>query len=73
MKNFNVGEMLLKMDPDNCSFRPCGTDFSIAAIMARHGHERERERERHERRLARRRASADNLIPLGKPLLFYKK
>ena len=57
--------MLLKMEPDNCSLRPCGTDFSIAAIMARHGHEKEREK--HERRLTRRRASADSLLPsLGK-------
>lgn len=58
-----VKEMLLKMEPDNCSLRPCGTDFSIAAIMARRGHEKEREK--HERRLTRRRASADSLLPLG--------
>ncbi|KAK6631928.1 hypothetical protein RUM44_006958 [Polyplax serrata] len=52
------------MEPDNCSLRPCGTDFSIAAIMARRGHEKEREK--HERRLTRRRASADSLLPLDK-------
>lgn len=43
--------MLLTMDAENYTLRPCGTDFSIAAIMARHGQERERRR---------RRASADN-------------
>lgn len=34
------------MDADNYTLRPCGTDFSIAAIMARHGQERERRRRR---------------------------
>ncbi|XP_063240113.1 T-box transcription factor TBX20-like [Bacillus rossius redtenbacheri] len=37
---------------ENCSFRPCATDFSIAAIMARHGS-----------RAAK--AAADSLAPLA--------
>lgn len=43
---------------DDCSVRPCATDFSIAAIMARDRQER-RERRRH------RDPREDTLTPLG--------
>lgn len=44
---------------EECSVRPCATDFSIAAIMARDRQER-RERRRH------RDPREDTLTPLGK-------
>lgn len=44
---------------EECSARPCATDFSIAAIMARDRQER-RERRRH------RDPREDTLTPLGK-------
>lgn len=43
---------------EDCSARPCATDFSIAAIMARDRQER-RERRRH------RDPREDTLMPLG--------
>lgn len=42
---------------DNCTMRPCATDFSIAAIMSRHGRARTRCRERD---------PPDPILPLGK-------
>lgn len=42
---------------DNCTMRPCATDFSIAAIMSRHGRARTRCRERD---------PPDTISPLGK-------
>lgn len=48
---------------EECSARPCATDFSIAAIMARDRQER-RERRRH------RDPREDTLTPLGLSLLF---
>ncbi|KAK9887439.1 hypothetical protein WA026_022376 [Henosepilachna vigintioctopunctata] len=42
---------------DNCTMRPCATDFSIAAIMSRHG--------RGARTRCRERDPADNIGPLG--------
>lgn len=47
---------------EECSARPCATDFSIAAIMARDRQER-RERRRH------RDPREDTLTPLGETLL----
>ncbi|GJQ83549.1 hypothetical protein Trydic_g10901 [Trypoxylus dichotomus] len=41
---------------DNCTMRPCATDFSIAAIMSRHGRAKTRCRDRD---------PADNISPLG--------
>lgn len=43
---------------DNCTMRPCATDFSIAAIMSRHG--------RGARTRCRERDPPDNISPLGK-------
>ncbi|XP_044752092.1 T-box transcription factor TBX20-like isoform X2 [Coccinella septempunctata] len=43
---------------DNCTMRPCATDFSIAAIMSRHG--------RGARTRCRERDPADNIGPLEK-------
>lgn len=40
---------------ENCTMRPCATDFSIAAIMSRHGRARNRCRE-----------PPDAMSPLGK-------
>lgn len=42
---------------DNCTMRPCATDFSIAAIMSRHGRARARCKDRE---------PADTISPLGK-------
>lgn len=49
---------------EDCSARPCATDFSIAAIMARDRQER-RERRRH------RDPREDTLTPLGKSLIIF--
>lgn len=49
---------------EECSARPCATDFSIAAIMARDRQER-RERRRH------RDPREDTLTPLGMILLIF--
>lgn len=43
---------------DNCTMRPCATDFSIAAIMSRHG--------RAPRARCRERDPPDSISPLGK-------
>lgn len=45
---------------DNCTMRPCATDFSIAAIMSRHGRARARCKDRE---------AADPISPLGKNIL----
>jgi len=44
--------MLLQIMDENCTLRPCATDFSIAAIMARH------DRRSHKQQ--------DTLLPLGR-------
>lgn len=43
---------------ENCTMRPCATDFSIAAIMSRHGRARTAR--------CRDRDPPDTLSPLGK-------
>lgn len=48
--------MLLQTMEENCTLRPCATDFSIAAIMARH------DRRNRNRQLD----AADALSPLGR-------
>ena len=47
--------MLVETMEDNCTLRPCATDFSIAAIMARHDR----------RNRSKQQESADTLSPLG--------
>lgn len=44
---------------ENCTMRPCATDFSIAAIMSRHGRARTSSR-------CRDRDPPDTISPLGK-------
>lgn len=46
---------------DNCTMRPCATDFSIAAIMSRHGRARTSR--------CRDRDPPDPMSPLGKHYL----
>jgi len=48
--------MLLQTMDENCTLRPCATDFSIAAIMARHDR----------RARTKQQDSADTLSPLGR-------
>lgn len=48
--------MLLQTMEENCTLRPCATDFSIAAIMARHDR----------RARSKQQDSADTLSPLGR-------
>lgn len=43
---------------DKCTMRPCATDFSIAAIMSRHGRARTRS--------CKERDPPDSISPLGK-------
>ena len=50
--------MLLQTMEENCTLRPCATDFSIAAIMARH--------DRRTRSKQQQQDSADTLSPLGR-------
>lgn len=45
---------------DNCTMRPCATDFSIAAIMSRHGRAKARCKDRD---------PPDAISPLGKIFL----
>ena len=48
--------MLLQTMEENCTLRPCATDFSIAAIMARHDR----------RTRGKQQDTADTLSPLGR-------
>lgn len=57
-----VGDDQQVMD-ENCTMRPCATDFSIAAIMSRHGRAKTRCRDRSD--------PADNLSPLGKECYWF--
>lgn len=62
------GETDEEVMDDKCTMRPCATDFSIAAIMSRHGRARTRS--------CRDREPPDPISPLGKtrsPIFFYPR
>lgn len=55
---WRYGDVVEEVMEDNCTMRPCATDFSIAAIMSRHG--------RAPRTRCRERDPPDTISPLGK-------
>lgn len=55
---WHYGDVVDEVMEDNCTMRPCATDFSIAAIMSRHG--------RAPRTRCRERDPPDSISPLGK-------